>query len=561
VSGDADDGVAGRSLKDGDRLQSSWVTAAALIAGVTVVARIIGFLRFIVLARTVGTSCLGDVYATANAVPNIIFEVVVGGALVAVVVPLVAGALESDPARVKQTIAALHGWALVLLVPITALMYLASPLVIDVLLGSGNSTCNAADTSHVAQQMLWVFLLQIPVYGATVVAQGALQAHHRFFAPAVAPAVSSLVVIAGYLWYASLAGDNGGSLAGLTTTEFWAIAGGTTLGVFALLAVQIPALVRADLVVMPRLNFPPTRSTQARTLAWAGAVVVASQWMAYALAIRWSNEYGAEGSALVFVLAWTVFLLPWSVLALPIATSTFPRLATLHERGDNAALHRTTSVSVRSIIAISAAGAAGLAAAAVPLAVIIVRGVPGVERVSELSLLLAGLSAGVLAYGVQGHLVRVLAAQHRAPLAAWGTASGWLVGIVVAWWGASSAGDVGELSLAIGIGFSVGLTVAAIALAAFVGMGGRSAALHGAGRTLLVAVVSGAVVGTVGYLLFDNESVSIVVAIAEVLAAGVIALAVVVGASALVDRDLFHELRHFRSAAEGMASMTGQDPL
>jgi putative peptidoglycan lipid II flippase len=561
VTRDADDGVAGRSLRDGDRLQSSWVTAAALIAGVTVVARLIGFLRFIVLAKTVGTSCLGDAYATANAVPNIIFEVVVGGALVAVVVPLVAGALESDPARVKQTVAALHGWALLLLLPITALVYLVSPFVIDGLLGSGNSTCNSADTSHVALQMLWVFLLQIPVYGATVVAQGSLQAHHRFLAPAVAPAISSLIVITGYFWYASLAGGHRGSLDGLTSTEFWAIAGGTTLGVFALLAVQLPALARAGLIVLPRLAFPPTRSTQARTLALAGAVVVASQWIAYALAIRWSNEYGAEGSAVVFVLAWTVFLLPWSVLALPIATSTFPRLATLHERGDSAALHRTTSISVRSIIAISSAGAAGLAAASVPLAVIIVRGAPGVERVSELSLLLVGLSAGVLAYGVQGHLVRVLAAQHRAPLAAYGTASGWLVGIAVAWWGASSAGDVSDLSLAIGIGFSIGLSVAAIVLAAFVGMGGRSAALQGAGRTLAVAVVSGALVGTAGYLLFDDESVSIAVAIVEVLAAGVIALAVVVGAAALVDRGLIHELRNLRSDAEGLPSMTGQDPL
>jgi hypothetical protein len=131
----------------------------------------------------------------------------------------------------------------------------------------------------------------------------------------------------------------------------------------------------------------------------------------------------------------------------------------------------------------------------------------------------------------------------------------------VAWWGASSAGDVSDLSLAIGIGFSIGLSVAAIVLAAFVGMGGRSAALQGAGRTLAVAVVSGALVGTAGYLLFDDESVSTGVAIVEVLAAGVIALAVVVGAAALVDRGLIRELRELRSGAEGLASMTGQDPL
>ena len=226
--------------------------------------------------------------------PNIIFEVVVGGALVAVVVPLVAGALESDPARVRadDSRAARLG-------PRAARSYYCSYVPC---ISLGNHACSVPVTppqlTHrtLRKQMLWVFLLQIPVYGATVVAQGALQAHHRFFAPAVAPAVSSLVVIAGYLWYASLAGDNGGSLAWLTTTEFWAIAGGTTLGVFALLLVQIPALVRADLVVMPSLNFPPTRSTQARTLALSGLRLLHHSGWRTRGAIRWSNDYGDEGA-------------------------------------------------------------------------------------------------------------------------------------------------------------------------------------------------------------------------------------------------------------------------
>ena len=149
--------------------------------------------------------------------------------------------------------------------------------------------------------------------------------------------MSSLVVIASYLLYAEMAGDERGSLVALTDLEFLVLAGGTTLGVFALLAVQIPALARAGLIVKPSLRFPEGRSAQARTLAWSGAVVVGVQWLGYAAAIRWSNVYGAEGSALVFVLGWTLFLLPWAILGLPIATSTFPRLSELHERGDQAA--------------------------------------------------------------------------------------------------------------------------------------------------------------------------------------------------------------------------------
>ena len=62
--------------------------AAALIAAITVVARLAGFLRTFVFARTVGSSCVGVVYQTANTIPNIVFDIVAGGTLSALVVPL-----------------------------------------------------------------------------------------------------------------------------------------------------------------------------------------------------------------------------------------------------------------------------------------------------------------------------------------------------------------------------------------------------------------------------------------------------------------------------------------
>jgi putative peptidoglycan lipid II flippase len=512
-----------------------WATAALLIAVVTLVARILGLIRFAVLARTVGKECLGDVYATANAVPNIVYEVVVGGALVALVVPLVAGAGARDPQKVRATVAALHGWALVLLVPITAAMYLASPLVIDVLLGSSSGCPSDADA--IATDMLWVFLLQIPIYGLTVVAQGSLQAHHRFFAPAVAPAVSSLVVIGSYLVYDAMAGTHQGSLADLTTAEFWVLAGGTTLGVLALLLVQLPALARARLIVKPSLRFPEGHAGQAWTLAWSGGVVVASQWIAYAAAIRWSNVYGDQGSALVFVISWTLFLVPWALLALPIATSTFPRLSAFHARHDRAAAAVITASTLRAVIVASAAGAAGVAAAANPLAIVLVQGGPGGDAVPQLAAILLALAPGVLAYGVHGHLVRVLAAGHHAPKAAAATVVGWTVGIAVAWVAVRSAGDATEVARAIGLGFSAGLVVAASILAGLVAHLDGRAALQ---RVPLITVVSGVtalVLGWVGHVILQGDDVSVGLALVQSLVVGVVSLAVVGGVALLVDPD------------------------
>ena len=88
--------------------------AAVLIGAITMLARVIGFGRQVVFAHTVQASCLGTAYTTANMVPNIVYDIVAGGALTAVVVPVLAGPVRSDPEQVRRTSAALLSWAVLL---------------------------------------------------------------------------------------------------------------------------------------------------------------------------------------------------------------------------------------------------------------------------------------------------------------------------------------------------------------------------------------------------------------------------------------------------------------
>src|SRR3954447_11820462 len=97
--------------------------AAVLVAVITVLARLVGFVRVLVFARTVGPSCLGDTYFTANAIPNILFDVVAGGALASLAVPLLAGAADrDDAASAGPTAAAPLLWALLVLAPVVLLV-------------------------------------------------------------------------------------------------------------------------------------------------------------------------------------------------------------------------------------------------------------------------------------------------------------------------------------------------------------------------------------------------------------------------------------------------------
>ncbi|MEO9151211.1 MAG: lipid II flippase MurJ, partial [Lapillicoccus sp.] len=101
--------------------------AAGLIAVVTLVARVAGFARWLEFSRSVGATCIGTAYQAANSLPNVLFEVAAGGALAAVAVPLIGGALgrgRSDEA--DQIGSALLTWTIALLVPAALILVLVA---------------------------------------------------------------------------------------------------------------------------------------------------------------------------------------------------------------------------------------------------------------------------------------------------------------------------------------------------------------------------------------------------------------------------------------------------
>ena len=176
-----------------DRTARRIAAAAAVIAGLTVMTRLVGFLRTLVFAGAVGTTDLGDIYQTANLVPNIIFEIVAGGALATLVVPLLAGPVaDGDRRRVSEIASALLTWTVVLLVPLAVVVAILAGPIVTVL-------ANDASAAEVAvgARMLRIFAIQLPLYGVGIVLTGVLHAHHRFAWPVIAPLLSSVTVIGG----------------------------------------------------------------------------------------------------------------------------------------------------------------------------------------------------------------------------------------------------------------------------------------------------------------------------------------------------------------------------
>jgi len=316
---------------------------AVLIGVITGLANVVGFARQLVFAHTVAYTSvpLATAYATANQVPNIIYAIVLGGALTGMVVPVLARpAADGGRAEVRQTSSALLTWTLLLLVPVALVIALAARPLITLLLQ--HPVGPDASMRSAGAGMLTVFAPQIVLYGLAVVGYGILQAHRRFTAPALAPVLSSVVVAVSYVAFVTL--DHGHAITSLPASAQYMLSGGTTAGVAALAVTALVPTFRLRLRLRPALHFPPGVAARVRALALAGLAAVIAQNVSSAVVIVLANAHGAAEALVLYNYGWQVFFVPYAVLAVPIATSAFPVLsaAAAGERDRSAAAPSTT---------------------------------------------------------------------------------------------------------------------------------------------------------------------------------------------------------------------------
>jgi putative peptidoglycan lipid II flippase len=461
--------------------------AAALIAVLTVASRVAGFARTVVFTWSVGPNDLGDIYLAANTIPNIIFEIVAGGALASLVVPLLAGATaRDDRVAVGAITSALLTWVLTLLVPLAVLVLVAAGPIIGLIAGDAN-----AAQAAVGERMLLVFAPQLPLYGIGIVLTGVLQAHHRFTWPVVAPLLSSLTVIATYLAYAAVQGRNT-PVAEVSRTGEFLLAGGTTLGVVVLSGCLLIPLRRLRLRLRPTYRLAADLRGSARSLALAGAVTVAAQQLALLVVLRLALA-GPGGTAVQYNLAQQVYLLPWAVLAVPVATASFPVLAQARATGDARRYADTLASAARGVLLLSCLGAAGMVAVGEPVARLFVDG----PQVTALARAIAGFAPGLLGYGLFALLSRALYARGDTAAAAGATVAGWAVAVGSAVAGAALLPD-DRRAAALALANSAGMLLLGMVLIVVVKRRVGPEALHGAARAVAVGVGAGAVAAGAG---------------------------------------------------------------
>jgi len=477
------------------RLGEGIARGAAVVASLTILSRILGLVRTLVFSQTVGATCLGTAYVTANQVPNLLYELILGGALTSAMVPVLARSAEraardpAEKARVSAITSALLTWSVIIIVPLVLVIVAAAGPIASLLNPANpNAHCVRADVVHVTGNMLAVFAPQALFYGLSVVLYGLLQSYRRFAAPSIGPGISSLVLIACYLAFVPL--NKGRSLAHLPLEAELVLSVGTTLGIAALVVVAIPPTWRLRLRFRPVLKFPPGVARRAGGLAIVGVIELVAIDVANVVAIALANGHGQTGAIVLFNYASQVFNSIAAILALSIVVSAFPVLSA-REGPD---FDRTSAGSTRAILLMAWLGTAVIAAIAVPAAHVLAKDPDQVPELIQAFILFA---PGIAGAAVIANLSRVMFVIGRLKVAAAALAGSWLLVIVadlVLVQLVPSRLVVGALAL----GTTIGQTVAAIPLVILTRRICGKAAVQGIGHAALAglaACAAGAAVG------------------------------------------------------------------
>jgi putative peptidoglycan lipid II flippase len=289
----------------------------------TLGSRLTGFLRQIAQSYALGAAGIAAAYNLSNTLPNVVYNLALGGILTSVIVPLIVNAAKRDSDRgsgydqrmftlVTATLAAVTLVAMIAAVPIVHLY-------------AGSKIAGSASTMHLAIIFALFFIPQIFFYGVSSLIGAVLNARGSFAAPMWTPIVNNFVVIAILGLYVALAGLHK-TPATISSSEIQLLGVGTTLGIIAQTVALVPALRRVGFRWHPRTDFRHGEIAEiGRMAGWMFGYIGATQ-VAFLVTTKVAGDASLAGIT-QYNYAWLLFQLPYAVVGISVITALLPRMS------------------------------------------------------------------------------------------------------------------------------------------------------------------------------------------------------------------------------------------
>ena len=439
-----------------------------------VLSRATGLLREVVIGARFGTGAELDAYLAGFRIPDILFQLVAGGALGSAFIPTFSSyRARGDDEGAWLLFSRVLNLITLVLVIVAGLAALFAEPIVTRLIAPGFPVEQQALT---ARLMRWM-LLSTVVFGASGLVMGALNAVQHFLLPAAAPVLYNLAIIAGAWLLAPRFG-----IYGLVT--------GVVVGALAHLLIQIPALIRKKARYSAQLTvYDPGVREVGRLM---GPRILGLLFVQMHFLVNTILASGlAAGSLSALNYAWLIMLLPQGVFAQAVATAAFPTFAAQVAADQQDKMGQTLGHILRMILFTTIPSAVILALFGTPLIrLLLERGEFSGESTYLVTVALQFYAVGLVGHAIVEIAVRAFYALHDTltPVAV-GIAA-MVLNILFSLWWVRTLG-FGGLALANSIATLLEMIVLLSLLARRIPDFARQRLLRAAGRSALSAAIMG----------------------------------------------------------------------
>ena len=400
------------------RPMSSLQRRVITLASGTMISRMSGLLRTLVLAYVLGFTPLADGFNLANTIPNSLYDLVIGGVIGATFLSVFVQRITLDGERKAwRSISSVVTLTLIVLVVATLLTWIFAPYIVDAMtafnhLDPHRDVVVLQNQREVATTFLRWFAPQVFLYGILSLSGVLLQIRHKFGAVSYAPIVNNVVAIAVLIWF-HIAVPAPTVTSVLGTRELTLLALGTTLGLLAQFFVLVPSLMSSRLGrVRLRLDMRDEAVRGVLRLgSWTILVVIVNQVALY-FVLALAFGVGGSGPVSAYTYGWAFMQMPFAVVVASVLQAVNTDLIALYTSDDRHGYRERLMDALRTSLTIVVPLAALMVILAQPIVALLLNHADGSVTL-EAGVVLAVLATGLPGYTVFQVIIRGLQAQQR----------------------------------------------------------------------------------------------------------------------------------------------------
>ncbi|WP_329118446.1 murein biosynthesis integral membrane protein MurJ [Streptomyces sp. NBC_01353] len=389
---------------------SGLLKSSAVMAAGTLVSRLTGFVRSLVITGALGAALLGDTFTIAYTLPTMIYILTVGGGLNSVFVPQLVRSMKNDEDGGEAYANRLLTLVMVALGAIVVVAVFAAPLLIRLM---SNTIADDVAANSVAVTFARYCLPTIFFMGVHVVMGQILNARGKFGAMMWTPVLNNIVMIVTFGLFIWVYGTSGESQMGVQTIPddgIRLLGIGTLLGLVVQALAMIPYLRETGFRFRPRFDWKGHGLGKTVKLAkWTVLFVLANQagvLVVTQLATAAGEESGRDGAGfLAYSNAQLIWGMPQAIITVSVMAALLPRISRAAHDNDPGAVRDDISQGLRnSAVAIVPVSFAFLALG-VPMSTLLYAS-SGIEAAQGMGFILMAFGLGLIPYSVQYVVLR-----------------------------------------------------------------------------------------------------------------------------------------------------------